>query len=99
MGAIRLREGSSDLCERLDLILEWLGFLDRYWLLSQPSADCSKIVFRQVIEVDSAHRAHRVTVLHVFGKLVRVREDYAVRSSFCESEERRYLRVGEVGAL
>src|SRR6516164_5193674 len=98
MGAIRLRERVADLCKRFDLIFAWNPLRDRYWLLSQPSADCCKIIFCQVIEIDSANRAHRVTVLHVFGKLVRVREDYAISRSLSQPQERRYLRIGEVGA-
>src|SRR5262245_31914235 len=99
MGSIRLRERVADLCKRLDLILEWNWLLDRCWLFSQPSADCSKIVYGQVVEIDATNRAHGVTVLHVFGKLVRVREDYPISRSLSQPQERRYLRVGEVGAL
>jgi hypothetical protein len=99
MGTFRPRERVADLCKRVDLILARNWLLDRYWLLSQPSADCSKIVYCQVVEIDATNRAHCVTVLHVFGKLVRVREDYPISRSLSQPQERRYLRVGEVGAL
>ena len=44
--------------DSLDLILAWNRLLDRYRrLLSQPSADCRKIIFCQVIEIDTPNRA------------------------------------------
>src|SRR5262249_23941069 len=81
MGAIRHRERVADLCECFDLILARNRLRDRYWLLSQPSADSSKIVYGQVVEIDATNRAHGVTVLHVFGEFVRVRENYAISRS------------------
>src|SRR5262245_20659050 len=99
MGAVRLRERVADLCECLDLMLVWTQFRDRYWLLSEPSVDCCKTILCQVIKIDTANRAHRVTVLHVFGEFVRVREYYAVSRSLSQPKERRYLCVGEVGAI
>ena len=99
MGAIRLRERVADLCKRFDLIFAWNPLRDRYWLLSQPSADCCKIIFCQVIEIDSANRAQCVAILDIFGKLVRVGKDESVGRSFGQPEEWCDLGVGQVGTL
>jgi hypothetical protein len=70
MCAIGPSERLRDSFERGCLI--WIGAWcwDRDWLSPQPCADSSEIVLGQIIEVDAANRAHRITVFHVLRKLV-----------------------------
>jgi hypothetical protein len=91
MGAISPCERLSDFGQCFQLVTMRRRLRNWCGLLSQPAADCPKLAYREIIEVDPTNCPHRVAILRVIRNFIAVGEDYAVSSSFGQSKERRYL--------